>query len=522
MDKDISIGFAAKIKPIKPINEEMTLCKCYVLALGKNRKKTKLFKGSVEDALPTLFNIPVVGHIFVDEDGKNMGGHDIAIEQMANGKYKFKKLTVPYGTIPQQDNVHFEDVKEDDGTTKTYLVADIILWTGRYPELIETSYSDEVYYNQSMEIKPLKSTKDADGYMTIDKFRFSALCLLGKSDDSSKNYEPCFPSASVVPYEFASTDEIRYLFEEFRNKLAEDYISAYAFEKGGKSKVNFEKIQEILKTFGLEVATVEELPFAITDEMTEEEATNAIKDAFNLNSGDASTTHAGSAGADNNATGTDEAGSEGDNTGEPAPEANFQAEMTYNQLREALSEAVNKICFWENSESYENYWLNDFDDQFVYCSYSIGTKGNNVVRGNKRFEYATSNAGASIAVSTGVEIKVMWLTFEEADKLAADRAQLAELFEYKKRRDEEDKNKEYSAVIQEFSDLSEIEEYKQIVGNALEFSCSDDLKEKLYAVRGKYGKAKPVPKATKVGINFSKHTEEKSAEKAFYEKYLPV
>ena len=59
----IAIAFKAKIKPVKPINEQFTLCKCFVMAIGKNVNKTIISKESVDDALPTLFNIPVVGFL---------------------------------------------------------------------------------------------------------------------------------------------------------------------------------------------------------------------------------------------------------------------------------------------------------------------------------------------------------------------------------------------------------------------------------------------------------------------------
>lgn len=41
-----------KIKPVKPINEQFTLCKCFVMAIGKNVNKTIISKESVDDALP--------------------------------------------------------------------------------------------------------------------------------------------------------------------------------------------------------------------------------------------------------------------------------------------------------------------------------------------------------------------------------------------------------------------------------------------------------------------------------------
>lgn len=189
MSDKMVIGFTGKVVPKKPVNDQMTLCKCYVMAIGKNQNKSNISKEASDDALPSLFNIPVVGHLFVDKNNNcRMGGHDMALEKDDDGNYKFKVLTVPYGVVPQQDNVHYEEVEEDNGTVKTYLVADVILWTGRYPELLDATYSKEIYFAQSMEINPSETSKE-EGYLNVLKYQYSALCLLGKSDNKSENIE---------------------------------------------------------------------------------------------------------------------------------------------------------------------------------------------------------------------------------------------------------------------------------------------------------------------------------------------
>ena len=116
----LNIVFTGKAKPVKPINEQFTLCKCYVMALGKNQNKTNIPKEAVEDALPSLFNIPVVAHLYSEKDDEVfVGGHDMELTVNENGEYVFRVLTVPYGTVPQQDNLYYEEVAKEDGTVKT-------------------------------------------------------------------------------------------------------------------------------------------------------------------------------------------------------------------------------------------------------------------------------------------------------------------------------------------------------------------------------------------------------------------
>ena len=216
------ISFESKLDPVKVLNKEFTLCKCYVLALEKNRNFSYIGENAVKRAMPTLSNIPVIGHLYEDEDGNIlMGGHDIILDKDENDNYIFKSLCVPYGVVPETNNVHFEEIEEPNGRgKKKYLVSDVILWTGRYPELAKAIYNDKTLFNQSMEINvtdyaPLDEDKN---YTNILDFSYSALCLLGKSDDPSKNKEPCFPLSRVDKYTI--DDKFTELMEQLKHDLA--------------------------------------------------------------------------------------------------------------------------------------------------------------------------------------------------------------------------------------------------------------------------------------------------------------
>ena len=122
MENKTNVVFQGKIVPVKPLNSKLTLAKCYVMAIGVNKHRSDITREAAEDAIPTLFNIPVVGHLYLGEDGNyHMGGHDKLLVKDENGKYKFKVLTVPFGVVPQQDNVHFEEVEEADSTKSIIL-----------------------------------------------------------------------------------------------------------------------------------------------------------------------------------------------------------------------------------------------------------------------------------------------------------------------------------------------------------------------------------------------------------------
>lgn len=228
-NKYTALNFSAKIKPVKPVNSEFTLVKVYIQGVGKNRNFTYMSRERIEQFLPTLDYCPVVGHIreWVDENGNihhYMGSHDGEIDW---DRWEWKDLTVPYGVVVP-DSYEFETVNEY-GSDVEYLVGNAILWTGRYPELNECIYSDDIWFNQSMEIKisQYRPLEEDSSFTELLEWEYSALCLLGKADKNSTNghtddnehSEPCFISAKIVPVEFAKS-EFASALSELKEKIS--------------------------------------------------------------------------------------------------------------------------------------------------------------------------------------------------------------------------------------------------------------------------------------------------------------
>lgn len=194
--------FNSKFTSPEKINEEFTKAYCYVCASGKNRNGSFISEEAIKDALPTLWNVPVVAHVYEDEEGnKHVGGHDYTLEKGDDGIYRYRSLCIPYGVVPERpDDVVFEEIEEPDGRGKQmYLKVPVVIWTARYPEITDAFLGDEKMYSQSMEIdvlecEPLEEDKN---YTNIKSFSFSALTLLGDG------VEPCFPEAKVIEDKFS-------------------------------------------------------------------------------------------------------------------------------------------------------------------------------------------------------------------------------------------------------------------------------------------------------------------------------
>ncbi|MCI7343274.1 MAG: hypothetical protein MSH33_04950 [Fusobacterium necrophorum] len=287
--KHTSLKFKAKVTPIEKINDEFTLCKCYVQGVGKNRNFSYMSKENIQRCLPTLSYAPVVGHLIdkLDEDGnptgeKYMGGHDYYIDD----DWNLKSACVPYGVV-KADSFEFETVKEYEDEIETeYLTAEVILWTGRYPELMEAIYSDDFYFNQSMEINvsEFRPYEEDSNYTELTDFTYSALCLLGKADDktSPEHTEPCFVESKVIPVQYSlEREDFSKVMGELKNELAfyfnKDKIDGKEDEvvENEKEEV-IETVEEVNEESTEEVVenTTEETPDAEVNEDTNTESEN--------------------------------------------------------------------------------------------------------------------------------------------------------------------------------------------------------------------------------------------------------
>lgn len=177
-----------------------------VMYLGENRNGSYFSKESVERALPSLKNVPIVCHW--DDEAEEIGGHDVALVSNSEGELRLKNLTEPCGVVPEHAQFEFQKESADDGSEHEYLVIKgVILWKRQDVfKHIQDDLGGKVKH--SMEIG-VKNSREINGYMDITDFEFTALCLL-------ENVEPCFQGSELELY---SADGMSEAAEEFRRKM---------------------------------------------------------------------------------------------------------------------------------------------------------------------------------------------------------------------------------------------------------------------------------------------------------------
>ena len=194
----------------------------WIATYGENANGSDITRDAFVNAIPTLFNIPILGEWNESiEDFKGHGGKIV----ISDDGIEWIQTTKPYGCVPESCNPRWE--LDENGVE--YLVCDGILWTDRYEEALKV---EENTNNQSMEIEVV-SSEDIDGVMQITDFIFSGLCILGQDT------KPCFPSAKIV-YSL-NKDEFK---QEFNLLLNE--IKNINFNEGG-NKNNMKKEEIIAK-----------------------------------------------------------------------------------------------------------------------------------------------------------------------------------------------------------------------------------------------------------------------------------
>lgn len=215
--------FNAAISNIKQVNPLFSECNIKVLYAGANRNKSFISKQSVDRALPTIYNIPIVGEFL--EKKEDFGTHGGKVE-ITDQEIKFVQTTKPYGVVPESATIYWQPIAEKDGVVNEYLIIEgAYLWTGRYSEASKVISNSK---GQSMEIEIIKGDFNKDKLFVVEDFVFSALCILG--DD----VEPCFESAEITAFNFSKDDfkhEFTTMLKELKMSLStDDDVEKYSEE----------------------------------------------------------------------------------------------------------------------------------------------------------------------------------------------------------------------------------------------------------------------------------------------------
>lgn len=472
MKKNLSLVYefsGASVSDIKEINSSFASGSLKVMYLGANRNGSFFSRESVEKALPTLHNVPIVCHW--DDEAGEIGGHDVEVVASEDGSLRLKNLTEPCGVVPEHAQFRFVEEEDDEGVSHVYLEIDgVLLWKRQdvYRHIID-DLGGKVKH--SMEITVIDGAVDSSGYYNVHNFEFTALCLL-------ENCEPCFQGSEL---ELFSARNFKNRMEEMMCDLKE-YMKQFDTPNGVEDKhlteggeEALEEKMELVAKYGIDIDT---LDFCI-DDYTVEELEKKFNEMKNPD------------------------GANGSNAG------NFELTSNlFEEIRAALSaETVTRewgvserYCYVDCDLTSSEVYVWDTEDWLLYgLPYAMnGDKVSIDFACKKRKKYAIvdfdegeqDSPFASMfklleeKAHNAVELEEKYTAASE--QVASMESELAELRKFRDETKESELKSQRKAIFARFEDLNGIEAFENLKSNCDSYSL-EDLEEKCYAIRGRHG-----------------------------------
>lgn len=499
-----------RIQEIKAANHSFDAGVLRVCYPGRNRNDSFISKDSIERAVPTMFNCPIVCNYDLETD--SIGGHDMELAEDAEGKKRIINLTEPVGVVPAGSNWWWEKFNGKD-----YFTIEVILWKR------STAYSKiakDGVVAHSMEID-VDNGRMENGLFEIKDFTFTAFCLLG--DDK----RPCFEDSAL---ELFDRDHARISFAQmmaeykqlFTMSQPDQVVINQNYSEGG-DEVLEQKI-ELLAKYGLTAEQFEADLDAMTYEELEAEMRKRFDEEPEQEPGDAS------GGNDEPGGESGESGDSGDDPIDPEPEPEPDPEPEDDgdddtakkngsfelagQVRDELCEAFAGQTIDGPWGPMPKYWMIDYDPTLgeVYVEDSEDWKiygfkytmnGDAVVidfesKTRKKYAIVDFDEGEQSAMFEAVvefaagkfnELKTAnaetQAQFDSAsEEMKQMKAELETLRQFKAEADDAEARAEREEVLSQFAELEGIEEFEALCENCMEFSV-EDLEEKCFALRGK-------------------------------------
>lgn len=493
-ERNMSIVFSSGIRNLVERNSSFDSGVLRVAYTGKNRNNSFISKETFERCMPSIYNCPIVCNY--DRESDTIGSHDMELVSDDNGM-RIVNITQPVGVIPESAKYWWEEIEDDYGLHE-YLCVDALIWKRQeaYRKIKDDGITDE-----SMEIT-VKEGGMVDGVYVIDRFEFTAFCLLGTA-------KPCYESASL---EMFSCDDFKQQLAMMMREFKDSFTTAQPSQEVGIRPQNYseggEEVLEqkvaLMAEFGL---TADMLDFNI-EEFSVEELRAKFEE---LKPATAAPTAEPEKGAENFAL-----------------ESQFRQEL-FGALEAEKVETCwgmdSHYWFWDYDRDASEVYATDVTDWNLY-GFPYSMDGDHVVidfAGKKRMKLALvpfDDGGQADPVS-GMFAKVtekytandaQWAEKYQtaSDTISSMENELGTLRQFKTDTENAIAKGERDEVFAQFEDLVGVEAFENLREHCMDYTA-EDLEEKCYAIRGRSGvtaKFSYEPKAPKLPIQRTDPTQE--------------
>lgn len=416
----------ASLSNISDLNASFARGRLKVMYTGGNRNGSFFDREVIEEALPSLANIPIVAHY--DLDANEIGSHDVELVRDGDG-LRLRNITEPCGVVPESAGAFFSEEADEAGVTHEYLVVEpVILWK-RQEVYRHISEDLDGKVDHSMEVSVSAFHKDSDSdLLHVDAFEFEALCLL-------ESARPCFEGSAL---ELFSAKDFKEKMEEMMAELRETFSMVNPPETEidiDSRKINTEGgmvLDEKLALLAEYELDADALDFSLDDFSVEE-----LREKFEAMKG-----------AD----------------AEPEePEGTATFELSGN-LRKVLADALMEKTVTKPWGEENAFWMEDYDQEagFVYAQSAENWNF-------YAFPFTMNGDNAVIDFDAGKRVKRTFVAFDEG---AGDQEVVGMFAAVEQKYVENDAAwaEKYSALEKEFNELKEstadIEELREFRADA--------------------------------------------------------
>lgn len=488
---------------------------------GKNRNKSGITDENMNKYKYTFKGRPILGAIYKTDTGEyEFRAHDM---QVINEGEDIEYIEQPIGVISQTEEPYLEfDEKED----KNYLMVSGTIFSdySKAAEILERRRTCKC--SVEIAVEELSYNCDED-YLSIDKFRFSGVTILGYEQDGVTEIQEGMKGSKITIDDFSekknsmfsadyqdklieTLEKLNMTLESFNNKNQNS-------EKGGEKVMN--KFEELLAKYG---KTADEVTFEY-ENLSDEELEVAFNEAFEEVEEEPveepietpTEEPAEEPTEDPVEVPTEEPAEEpvDEPTEEPVkeveqPEEKFvlKYELSHDDIRSALYNLLGA----ENEDNYYYAWILEvYDDKFVYQDYLEG----------KFYRQDYSKDGKNITLGENkVEVFNEWLSKAEKDALDALKADYTALKAFKETYDASVVKAQKTDILDktEYECLADNAEFAQLRGEMDNYSV-EELSTKADLIFAAHMKSKmefsarddEAKKPKTIGVNFNKKESKK-------------
>lgn len=194
-----------------------------VMHTGANFNKTSFTKDTINKAIPTIANMPILGYVVneLDDEDKDFKGHEHEL-RITDTDVKYMYAGQAYGVIPESCNPRWVIKDDGTGTEREYLRVDGLIWT-KFGDPVDI-FTRDITKNHSVELTDMiYEAKRDDGITPVSSFKFDGCCILSTTDPK---IQPAM-TGSCITAEFSVDDitsQIRERLYEYKT-LQQNYTA---------------------------------------------------------------------------------------------------------------------------------------------------------------------------------------------------------------------------------------------------------------------------------------------------------